>query len=145
MTRGRGFTLIEVLVALAVAAIGLAAVLAVVTHTTRNAAGLRERTFAGWIAANRITETRLESTLPPVDRTTGDVEYAGQKWRWEQTVTQTEVAGLRRIDVRVRYAGAPEDSSLAFLSGFVGRTQMSAPPAQSGWDPGGAPPQGQQP
>ncbi len=130
----RGFTLIEVLVALAVAALGLAAVLAIVTNTANSAAGVRERTFAAWIANNRIVETRLETTFPSVDRTSGEVEFGGEKWRWEQTVTQTEVPGIRRLDVRVRRLDGPEDAFLANVAGFVGRTQIAAPPTGTAWE-----------
>ena len=105
--RAPGFTLIEVLVALAIAALGLASVLAVVTNSARNSVYLRDKTFASWIAQNRITELRLGTTMPSVDKTNGDLEFAGQKWKWEQTVTQTDVAGMRRIDVAVRFADAP--------------------------------------
>jgi general secretion pathway protein I len=138
--RARGFTLIEVLVALAIAAIGLAAVLAVITNVTRNATGLRERTFAAWIANNKIVEVRMSGTFPSVDRTTGELEYGGEQWNWEQTVTQTEVPGLRRLDVRVRLKDSPEDAFLGSVSGFVGRTQMNAPPSGQTWDTGGAGP-----
>jgi general secretion pathway protein I len=132
--RTRGFTLIEVLVALAIAAIGLAAVLAVVTNSARNSVYLRDKTFASWIAQNRITELRLGTTMPSVDKTNGDLEFAGQKWKWEQTVTQTDVAGMRRIDVAVRFADAPVESPLATVTGFVGRTQLAAPPSGASWD-----------
>lgn len=125
--RARGFTLIEVLVALAIAAIGLAAALSVVSNASRNAVSLRDRTVAGWVAANRVTETRLEPAFPSVDRTTGEVDMASQRWHWEQTVTQTQVPGLRRVDVRVRFATGPEDAWLSTVSGFVSRTQASAP------------------
>lgn len=139
MRRTPGFTLIEVLVALAVAAIGLAAVLSIVTNTANAAAGVRERTFAAWIANNRIVETRTSGTFPSVDRTSGDLEFAGSRWEWEQTVTQTEVPGIRRLDVRVRLADGPDDAHLATVSGFAGRSQITAPPAGSSWDvaPGG--------
>ncbi len=139
VTRARGavvggFTLIEVLVALAVAAIGLAAVLAIVTNTANAAAGVRERTFAAWIASNRIAETRLSDAFPSVDRTTGEVEFAGARWVWEQTVTQTEVPGMRRLDVRVRLAAGPEDAFLGTVSGFVSRAQMANLATTTPWD-----------
>ena len=130
----RGFTLIEVLVALAIAAMGLASVLAVVTNSARNSVYLRDKTFASWIAANRITELRLGTTMPSVDKTSGDLEYAGQKWKWEQTVTQTEVPGMRRIDVAVLFADAPVESPLTTVSGFVGRTQLAASPSGTSWE-----------
>jgi general secretion pathway protein I len=131
-----GFTLIEVLVALAVAAIGLAAVLSIVTNTANAAAGVRERTFAAWIASNRIAETRLSDAFPSVDRTSGDVEFAGTRWVWEQTVTQTDVPGMRRLDVRVRLADGPEDAFLASVAGFVSRAQMSNPALTTPWEQG---------
>ena len=134
MSRGRGFTLIEVLVALAIASIGLASVLAVVTNSARNSVYLRDRIFASWIAQNHITELRLGTTMPSVDKTNGDLDFAGQKWKWEQTVTQTDVAGMRRIDVAVRFADAPADSPLATVTGFVGRTQLAAPASGTSWD-----------
>ncbi len=130
----RGFTLIEVLVALAIASIGLASVLAVVTNSARNSVYLRDKTFASWIAQNRITELRLGATMPSVDKTNGDLEFAGQKWKWEQTVTQTEVPGMRRIDVAVRFAEAPAENALATVTGFVGRTQLAAPIAGASWE-----------
>ena len=133
--RGRaGFTLIEVLVALAIAAIGLAAVLGVVTNSARNASYLRDKTLAGWIGLNRITEARLGTIMPAVEQSTGELDYAGQHWKWSQTVTQTDVPGMRRIDVQVRHASDPEDSALTTVTGFAGRTQIAAPQSLTSWD-----------
>lgn len=129
----RGFTLIEVVVAIAVVALGLMAVFRVVHATVNNAAYLRDRSFATWIADNRLTEMRLGTELPSVDETEGDVQFAGQDWRWVAKVSQTPVDDLRRIDVRVRRAGDPEDSSLAEVSGFVGAVVMDTPGSGSLW------------
>jgi general secretion pathway protein I len=134
VSRRRGFTLIEVLVALAIAAVGLAAVLAVVTNTARNSVYLHDKTFASWIALNRLTEVRLDKALPSVDRTSGEVDYGRDKWKWQQTVTQTEVPGMRRVDVSVRHASDPEDAALATVTGFVGRTQVATQPTGITWD-----------
>lgn len=136
MRPARGFTLIEVLVALAIAALGLAAVLSVVTNAARNSSYFRDRILASWIAQNKVTEVRLGTSLPSVDKTNGDLEYAGQKWKWEEEVTQTEVPGMRRVDVRVRAADADEATALATVSGFVGATALAAPPAGTTWDVG---------
>ena len=136
MRPARGFTLIEVLVALAIAALGLAAVLSVVTNAARNSSYFRDRILASWIAQNKVTEVRLGTSLPSVDKTNGDLEYAGQKWKWEEEVTQTEVPGMRRVDVRVRAADADEATALATVSGFVGATDLAAPPAGTTWDVG---------
>ncbi len=132
--RRRGFTLIEVLVALAIAAIGLSAVLSVVTNSSRNAVYLRDKIYAAWIGENKIVEARLAQTLPSVDKTNGELDYGGRKWKWEQTVTQTDVPGLRRIDVAVRLSEDPASNPIATVSGFAGRTQLSAPPTSSSWE-----------
>jgi len=129
-----GFTLIEVLVALVIAALGLAAVLSVVTNSARDATYLRDKTLASWIALNQLTLVRISNTLPSVDKTSGDVEFANGKWKWQQTVTQTEVPGMRRLDVAVRHAEDPENAPVATVSGFVGRTQVQAPPSTTSWE-----------
>ncbi len=132
----RGFTLIEVVVAMAIVALGLMAVFRVVNDTVNNAAYLRDRTFANWIADNRLAEMRLAGEVPSVDETEGRLDYAGQAWRWTATVSQTPVENIRRIDVRVRRESDAEDSSLAQVTGFVGATIMGTAPSVTPWTGG---------
>lgn len=118
--RSGGFTLIEVLAALVIVALGMLGVIQAVAQTARNGAYLREKTLAHWIAMNVITERRLMDSPPDVTETSDEVEFAGRRWRWTLTVTQTEVDSLRRMDVSVRPADAPEGRSLATVTGFYG-------------------------
>ena len=118
--RRRGFTLIEVLAALVIVALGMLGVIEAVTQTARNGTYLRDKTLAHWIAMNLITEQRLQSSPPEVTKSSDEVEFAGQRWRWTMVVTQTQVDSLRRMDVSVRRAEAPEDSSLTTVTGFYG-------------------------
>ena len=118
--RACGFTLIEVLAALVIVALGMLGVIQAVTQTARNGTYLREKTLAHWIAMNVITERRLLATPPDVAESSDEVEFAGQRWRWTMRVTQTEVDSLRRMDVSVRPAEAAEGSSLATVTGFYG-------------------------
>ncbi len=152
----RGFTLIEVVVAIAIVALGLTALFTVLANTAGNIGGLRERTFASWIAHNRIAELRLATEFPSVDRTTVELEFAAGQWRYAQVVSQTAVDGLRRIDVSVgpkTDAGgrtlADTDAYSITVSGFVGKAQQASPPSTAGWSgqatvPGGEAPPPQQ-
>jgi len=129
----RGFTLIEVVVALAILGIGMLAVFKTIGDTVNNVEVLRDRSFAQWIADNRITEVRLTGEMPSVEETAGEVEFAGRQWHWVSTVSQTQVRGMRRIDVSVRRDEDPEDSSIVTLSGFVGAIATAAPQANDDW------------
>lgn len=97
-----GFTLIEVLVALAIVAIGMAAVLGTLTSSADTVSYLRDKTFANWVALNQIAQLRLTGQTPAPGKSDGDSELAGRKWHWRQEVSATQVPGMLRIDVSVR-------------------------------------------
>lgn len=118
MRHVRAFTLIEVLVALAVVALALLALSRTASVQVQAFDGLRERTLAGWVAANVLAETRLASAFPATGRSDGRVRFAGRDWRWTREVQATPEAAVRRIDVRVFRADEREPS--ASLSGFAG-------------------------
>jgi general secretion pathway protein I len=116
----RGFTLIEVLAALVIVALGMLGVIQAVTQTARNGTYLREKTLAHWVAMNVITEQRLQPSPPNASEVSDEVEFAGQRWRWTLEVTQTAVESMRRMDVSVRPADKPEGDALATVTGFYG-------------------------
>jgi general secretion pathway protein I len=134
-----GFTLIEVLAALVIVALGMLGAIEAVSQSVRNGAYLREKTLAHWIAMNVITERRLQASPPDVAETNGGVEFAGAHWRWTMKVTQTAVKSLRRMDVAVRADGAPEGSALATVSGFYGEAVGAAGGGSLSWAGTGAP------
>ncbi|HZW60263.1 MAG TPA: type II secretion system minor pseudopilin GspI [Woeseiaceae bacterium] len=114
----RGFTLVEVMVALAIAAISLAAVAAAVSQMADAATAMRDRTYASWIAQNRITEMRLANVVPEVSETHGEASFAGQEWTWTATVSETGVDNLFRVDVAVSLADS--DYTIRTVTGFIG-------------------------
>ena len=100
--RTEGFTLIEVLVALAVLSIALAAVVRTMGQSIDLATDLRERTVALWVAHERAVALQLGNTWPNLDTTRGKAEMGGREWEWQQQVVSTEVADMRRVDIEVR-------------------------------------------
>jgi general secretion pathway protein I len=129
-----GFTLIEVLAALVIVALGMLGVIEAVSQSASNGSYLREKTLAHWIALNVITEARLQPEPPAVAERSDDVEFAGQRWRWTMQVTQTEVPSLRRMDVSVRPAEAPETTALATVTGFYGTAIGAAGGGSLDWN-----------
>ncbi len=120
MTRSpsRGFTLLEVMVALAIVALSLTAVTAAMSQMIDTAQTMRDRTYASWIAQNRIAELRLQLATPKVGVSEGEVEYANTDWSWRAEVSETFVEELLRIDVSVSLGGS--DDVIRSVTGFVG-------------------------
>jgi len=114
-----GFTLLEVVVALAVVSLGLIAAFNLIVQISSGSLHMKEKTFAGWIASNEITRLRLSGDFPDVSEFDGDVEFAGSVYRWRATVSETGVDNLRRVDMDVSYAEDPETvigRSVGFLT-----------------------------
>lgn len=112
-----GFTLIEVLIALAVLAIALSAVIKGVSANANNAAHLRDRMLAHWVTMNKVTELQVDTVFPPPGVTTGVMLMAEQEWAWQVTVSTTPDANIRRLDVEVRSRKEdkqPLDSVIAY-------------------------------
>ena len=115
-----GFTLLEVLVALAVLALTMGAIISAAARYTNNQGYLRDRTLALWAARNVLAEQQLEYAWPRVGELKGTLEMGQREWRWVATVTQTEEKELRRLDVRVQPLDTRDDDRpLAVLSGFL--------------------------
>ena len=110
--RANGFTLIEVLVALVIVAVGVAAVLGALTSAANGTVHLRDKTFAHWVALNRLTEIRLSSAPSADGKSDGVVEnYANRRWQWQVDIEPAQLPGLRRIDIQVRVLGSAGDSA----------------------------------
>jgi general secretion pathway protein I len=134
-----GFTLIEVLAALVIVALGMIAAIQAVTQSARNGTYLRDKTLAHWIGMNVLAERRLQASAPDVAESTGRVEFADQQWQWSMKVTQTQVASLRRIDIAVHRAETPDGTPLANVSGFYGEAVGGGGGGGTQWAGTGAP------
>ena len=117
-SRRRGFTLIEVMIALVVVALAMLALTRLAGIQIQTTDALRERTLAGWIAANAITETKLANPYPTTGVRDARGRFANLDWRWRIDVKATPDERVRRIDVSVFLGESKEPS--ASLSGFAG-------------------------
>ncbi|WP_328797765.1 type II secretion system minor pseudopilin GspI [Marinobacter mangrovi] len=119
--RQRGFTLIEVLVAVLVFGLIATAASEVASNYIGTFERVRDRTMATWIAENEVAQLRLQSDLPQVSEETDDLDYANRHWQVETVVSGTQDENVRRVEVTVFLA--PEDGDkrqLSSLAGFIG-------------------------
>ena len=120
--RERGFTLIEVMMALFFIGVALVALIVSAGQYAASAGALREKTVALWVAHNRLTEIELERSWPDLGSSDGDVELARAEWRWDVAVSETPDPRVRRIDITVRRKDGKDTA--AELSSFVEERQQ---------------------
>lgn len=113
-----GFTLIEVLVALAILGIGLVAALRAEMTSTETAAALRSRQLAFWVAENQLALLRSRRQLPAVGEESAETTMGGENFVWRMTIGAMPQTAFRSITIRVFPVGRAEE--LARLESFVG-------------------------
>ena len=117
-----GFTLLEVLVALAVIALSMGAIIKATGDYTNNQSYLRDRTMALWVARNVLVQFRVDQEWPDVGERKGTQEMGNREWRWLAVTSQTDEEELRRLDVEVFPIDSEDDKlPLSVLSGFLVR------------------------
>ena len=97
-----GFTLLEVMLAMAVFAIAGVALLGVADNNYRHISHLEEQMFANWVASNQLVAVSLDKTWPPKNNRKGKVEMAGRTWYWQQKLIKTPTKELRGLVMEVR-------------------------------------------
>jgi general secretion pathway protein I len=153
--RNRGFTLIEVLVALVIVAVGMSVLMGALSSSARTVFYLQDKMFAEWVALNQIASLRLglqQGQIPPTGTTNGDLDFANRSWHWRQDVVASQVPGINRIDFKVRpkeVKGGDDDSWYVTVSGLAGNAlgTPGSSTAMVNWDPdltGGVQQQGSQ-
>lgn len=119
---GRGFTLVEVMVALAVVAIALPALLMSLYQQVDSTAYLRDKSQAQMVAANKLTEMRLlsrarQSVLK--GRDSGLASMGDREWYWWLESQPTEVDQFYRLEIRVAAGEDQREQPLHTLVAFL--------------------------
>jgi general secretion pathway protein I len=135
--RNRGFTLVEVLVALIVVALGLTALMVAVNGTARTSGFLRDKSLAQWIALNRLSEVRLNVTKFGQNTDTGELDFGSRKWHYDTRYFDTSIASMKRVVVRVYLGDAKtKGNPLAQAVGFLGSSLSPPGSAIADWTAG---------
>jgi len=98
-----GFTLLEVLIALAIFGTTVAFLLGNVTSQQRAQEDMRIRSIAQWVALNRLNELRLQPGWPAIGVRRGETDMARHTWYWQQKVSKTSEKALRQVEIEVYY------------------------------------------
>jgi general secretion pathway protein I len=126
MKRVGGFTLLEVLVALAIFAMVAASVLTATARSLQTASRLEDKTLAMWIADNHLSELQLAQSPVADGRAQGELLFAGRRWQWQSEVRATSEPAMRRVTLWVAEraersnSGEVRERALVSLEGFLG-------------------------
>jgi general secretion pathway protein I len=122
MVRSRGFTLIEILVALAIIAVALSAGMRALAQSADSATALKARTVALWVAQNRLAAAQVAAPWPGLGTYRGNATQAGAQFQWRETIASTPNPAFRKIEISVMEPDRP-DYVVAHLVGFIGNSQ----------------------
>lgn len=118
----RGFTLLEVMIALLVFGLIATAAAEVGSQYISSYERVRDKTLAGWLSDNRVNELRLQEDLPGISENSDDRDYGTYRWQVTTVVQGTAEPSMRRVEVTVaRYlSGQSEPTPVHTLSAFLG-------------------------
>ena len=114
----KAFTLLEVLIAMVIFGTTVTFLLRNINDQQRVHLDVEIKTFAHWVAINKMAETKIEKEWPNIGVTRGDVEMHNHQWFWLQTVSKTTDKKLRQIEVEVRFEDKDELPATRFV-GFI--------------------------
>jgi len=124
--QGRGFTLLEVLVATAVFAIAALALLNAQNTQVTTDRHLETKTLAHWVALNQLADMRLQKAFPDVGESKIAVKMADRDWLITLKTQSTPAPSVRLVQFSVALkSGEPaEDASpVTVVTGFLARAQ----------------------
>ena len=106
--RARGFTLLEVLVALVIVGTALGASLRAVGSLAQNSSGLRAAMMATWSAENRLVQVRLSKDFPEIGKQSFECPQGDLRLICQEEVLASPNPRLRRVEVSVYDSANPE-------------------------------------
>lgn len=120
--RQRGFTLMEVLVAMTILSLSLLAAIKVATEVSTSAVQLQDKTFAQWVALNKLAEFRLQDGFPASGKSDGEAELGGRTWHWVMEIKTTPNKDILQLEASVRPESEKDSPApTAFVTAFKGR------------------------
>jgi len=120
----KAFTLLEVLVALAVLTMGLGTVIKVAGGQASQLSYLKDKTIALWVANNKANEIQL-ATWPSTGTSTGHEFMANQEWDWKLKVSNTADKDLRRLDIEINRSNEEGEPVVRFIA-FTGKNSSKS-------------------
>lgn len=119
----RGFTLLEVLVALAIVTLALAALVRAGGQAGDVTGRMERKTLAHWVAMNQLDQLQATRSWPAPGEQSGLIAMAGENWQWRRRVVATQDPQVRRVELTVGRDGEPR---LAEVTGFLARRVAAA-------------------
>lgn len=121
-SKTKGFTLLEVMVALAIFASASAVLIISDGSAIKQTIYLEEKIIASWIADNQLSRMQLEAQWPDLGKKEGSVSFAQRNWKVITEVTKTSQANFNKVELTVsrqEQTKSTEDKVLFTLTGYL--------------------------
>ena len=116
--KNQGFTLIEIIIAMAIVAIAVMTIANAMNQHTQVASELEKRIVASWVAANVAAETRhaAKSERIKIGTSSDIIDMGGHKWRASSHITRTDVDEVYLLKVEVKDERERQENDYATLT-----------------------------
>lgn len=118
--KSQGFTLIEILVALAIIAIAMAALIKASGNHTYSASYLKQKSIGHWVAMNEIAQLHITHAWPDLGKQKKSTEMANHEWFWLREVKETPDPNTRQLIFTV-YVDEDREQNISRLIGYISR------------------------
>ena len=127
----RGFTLLEILAALVIVTVGIAAVAKATKGAVEVLQTTEDHILASWVASNRLAELRINRTWPSTITKDSSQALGGRVWYYRESISETTDPDLLRVDLSV-YSDADHQYLSMTLFGYLAKySPPSEPPPES--------------